>query len=327
MSEPAYPRFLRELLESCPAAGGGVHPWLFRAARCLHRYHTPEEICDVLAKRVANCGRELEPHEIPDAVKNSGACAWEPSGKSASERRAEWLKNPTTRRVPEFTPELAIRTAARIPIDITPDWLKAHSPVSVSCSTEEFLRTFFQPGETAVVFSVYKSQGHLWPGTININRWSGVHWPEGTWFLCNPVDGQSHFNPRLCRNSQRSQESVTSFRYAVLECDHEPKETWFPIWLKILASLALPIVAITDSAGKSAHALIKVSQDSKQAWDQYKRETLRPLVTLGADDGALSAVRLTRLPGCYRAERRQELLFLNPAADGTPIFYQSKARP
>jgi hypothetical protein len=124
----------------------------------------------------------------------------------------------------------------------------------------------------------------------------------------------------MCKDSRRSEEAVTSFRYAVLECDHEPKEIWFPIWLKILVQLTLPIVSITDSAGKSAHALVRVSAESKQAWDQFKHETLRPLVKLGACDGSLSAVRLTRLPGCYRADRRQELLYLNPAADGTPIF-------
>jgi hypothetical protein len=315
-----YPRFLRELLQGCPAAGSGVHPWLFKAARYLHRYHSPEQICEILRERVADCGREIEPHEIPDAVQNSGACKWEPNGQTPSERREQWLKNPTTRRVPEFKPELAIQAAARIPIDITPDWLKSHSPFPVSCSAGEFLQSVFQPDEKSLVFNLYKSQGHLWPGEISIDHWFRVHWPEGAWFLANPVDGLTHFNPRLCKNSRRSAESVIWFRYAVLECDHTPKKTWFPIWLKILVSLPLPIVSITDSAGKSAHALVRVGAESKQAWDTFKRNTLQPLVELGADDGALSAVRLTRLPNCYRGDARQELLYLNPAADGTPIF-------
>ena len=44
MNESIYPRFLRDLLETCPEAGAGVHPWLFRVSRYLHRFHTPEEI-------------------------------------------------------------------------------------------------------------------------------------------------------------------------------------------------------------------------------------------------------------------------------------------
>jgi hypothetical protein len=322
MSEPDYPRFLRELLGACPEAGAGVHPWLFKVARYLHRYHTPEEICGVLKAHVAGCGRKLEPHEIPDAVANSGPYSWEPSGKTASERRAEWIKNPTHRVVPAFNPELAIKTAAGIPIEITPEWLRNHSPVSITCSTDEFLQSFFSAGEKALIFSIYKSQGHLWPDQVNIDRWSQIHWPDGAWLLANPVDGLEHFNPRLCKKSRRSKESVISFRYGVLECDQKPREKWRPIWLKILAGLELPIVSITDSAGSSDHAIVRGDCESKEAWDQWKREVLRPLVPLGADDGALSAVRLTRLPGCYRGDRRQELLYLNPAADGTPIFYQ-----
>lgn len=320
MSEPDYPRFLRELLTSCPSAHNGVHPWVFKVARYLHRYHPPEQICSILEQRVADCGRPVETHEIVDAVRNSGSCKWEPSGKNASERRAEWLASPTRKRVPEFNPELAMRAATRVPVDITPEWLKTRSPFSVSCSTAEFLESIFKPNEKALVFNRYKSQGHLWPTGVSIESFSRQHWTDGAWFLCNPVDGQSHWNSRLLKMSRRSEESITSFKFAVLECDQKPKEKWFPVWLKILVQLPLEIVSITDSAGISAHALVRVACQSKQAWDQFKRETLRPLVPFGADDGALSAVRLTRLPGCYRGDRRQELLYLNPSADSTPIY-------
>ena len=119
-------------------------------------------------------------------------------------------------------------------------------------------------------------------------------------------------------------ESVTAWRYAVLECDHEPKEIWWPIWLKILVQLKLRIVSLTTSGGKSVHALVRVDCASKEEWDAFKAEHLRPLVRLGACDGSLSAVRLTRLPGCYRGQNLQELLYLNPDADGTPIFNPSQ---
>ncbi len=328
-TEGGYPRFLQELLESCPTSQkgkhSGIHQWLFRVARYLHRYHTPEEICAILADKSANCGRDLEPHEIPDAVRNSAPFKWEPSGKSAAERREEWLKDPKvtrSRRVPEFSPDLARERAARVPIDITPEWLKVRSPLSVTCSTDDYLRAITEPGEKVQLFNVYKSQGNCWPDKIRMERWSQIHWPDGAWFLCNPVDGLKHFNPRQARDSYRSEESVTSFRYGVLECDHEPKDIWYPIWLKILVGLELPIVSITDSAGISAHALIRGNCTSKAEWDIWKRDVLRPLVQLGADDAALSAVRLTRNPNCYRGDRLQELLYLNPSADGTPIFYQ-----
>jgi hypothetical protein len=311
---------LCELLNTCPEAGQGVHPWLFRVARYLHRFHSPDEICDILATRVADCGREVEPHEIVDAVKNSGVCKWEPSGKTASERRAEWLAKPTIKRVPAFEPEYTIREASRIREGITPEWLKAHSPIPVTCSTGEYLQKIFERNEQVLLFGRYRSQGALWPTETDIEAFVRIHWSAGAWFLCNPVDGKEHLNPRLAKNSRRSMESVTAWRHAVLECDHEPKERWLPIWLKILVQLPLPIVSIIDSAGKSVHALVRVSCNSKAAWDAFKRDQLLPLVKLGACHGSLSAVRLTRLPGCYRDDRLQELLYLSPEPDGTPIF-------
>jgi len=44
------------------------------------------------------------------------------------------------------------------------------------------------------------------------------------------------------------------------------------------------------------------------------------LITLGADRGALSAIRLSRLPQALRGVRRQQLLYLNPQPSGVPIY-------
>jgi hypothetical protein len=323
--EPKYPYFLRKLLDEMPVRPEtGLHPWLFKVARVLHHYHPPEEIGKILAERVKDCGRTIEAHEITDAVNNSAAYKWDPK-QTLKEKRAEWNECPVDRI--EFNPKLALSTAARVSIDITPEWLQAHSPVAVSCSTEEFLCRVFEPSERVLIFNRYKSQGKgVWSPGVSLKPFCRRHWQEGAWFLSNPVDGQFHWNPRLDppRDSRRSQESITSFRYAVLECDQLPKENWFPIWLKILVQLPLPIVSITTSGGKSAHALVRVSAESKEAWDKIKVESLHPLVVLGADNGALSAVRLTRLPQCWRGDQRQELLYLNPGADGEPIYHEQE---
>jgi hypothetical protein len=137
------------------------------------------------------------------------------------------------------------------------------------------------------------------------------------------VDGRWYPNPRAPRTksgelklSRRSMESVTAWRYLVLESDEAPEA----LWRNLLAQLPLPIAAIYSSGGRSIHALLKLRVDSKGEWDAVKRQ-IAPLFTrLGADGGALSAVRLTRLPGCLRGERRQSLLYLNPEPElGLPI--------
>jgi hypothetical protein len=131
---------------------------------------------------------------------------------------------------------------------------------------------------------------------------------------------KSKFNPE--GKTRRSEENITDWRHGVLECGQKPAEHWLPIWLAILVQLPLPIVSITNSGGKSIHGLFRVEASSKAEWDQIVRKRLLPrLVPLGADPDAMTAVRLTRLPGYRRGGALQRLLYLNPAADGTAIFH------
>ena len=140
--------------------------------------------------------------------------------------------------------------------------------------------------------------------------------PDGVWFLAQPVDGEFHNNPRLGgKPSRRSEESVTAWRYAVLESDEADAEDW----LRCLIQMPLRIASICESGGRSVHALVRVDARTKADWDAKVRAIKPVLVTLGADPGALSAVRLTRLPQAKRGERVQRLLYLNPEPDGTPI--------
>jgi hypothetical protein len=140
---------------------------------------------------------------------------------------------------------------------------------------------------------------------------------DGVWFLPQPVDGMFHPNPRLGgRLSRRSEESVTAWRYAVLESDKaEPED-----WLRCVIQMPLRIACICESGGRSIHALVRLDAASKEDWDAQIQVIKPVVVTLGADAGALSAVRLTRLPQARRGERIQRLLYLNPTPEPVPIL-------
>src|SRR5439155_25877360 len=96
-------------------------------------------------------------------------------------------------------------------------------------------------------------------------------------------------------------------------------------WLRCLIQMPLRIACICESGGRSIHALVRLDAATKSAWDGMILKMKPALVTLGADPGALSAVRLTRLPQARRGERIQRLLYVNPAPDGTPIVRLSSA--
>ena len=105
-------------------------------------------------------------------------------------------------------------------------------------------------------------------------------------------------------------------------------------WLAALVQLPMQIVAIYSSGGRSVHALVTLGAESKAAWDSMRDILAQVVCVLGADPAAMTAVRLTRLPGAlrlgtrgkdgrlqpYPEPRMQRLLWLNPMATDTPII-------
>ncbi|MGD1084694.1 MAG: hypothetical protein ABSA47_08090 [Verrucomicrobiota bacterium] len=233
-------------------------------------------------------------------------------------------------RKPEFCPMVLRRVAAKVTVPDFSAALRAASPVPVDPQDSAgVLRCLYGhlPGEKVLVFSNLKTQGEfLWeanraPLARNSHLPAG---PDGVWFLPQPVDGQFHPNPRGSgKMSRRSAESVTSWRYLVLESDQAPSD----LWLRCLVQIPLPIASICESGRRSIHALVRVDAATKADWDSKLSKMKHVLVTLGADPGALSAVRLTRLPQAMRGPRLQRLLYLNPDPDGRPIADSWKGHP
>ena len=218
----------------------------------------------------------------------------------------------------EFSPDKLKQVAARVP-PVDADWLIKNSPIAVAeLNSGAVLEELFNPGEHVLCFNDFRSQGQcLYTVGKDLNPLLPSGGEGGAWFLVNPVDGFYHPNPRQGeKSSRRSEESVTSWRYLVLESDvAETSE-----WLRCLVQLPLRISAVYTSGGKSIHALVRLDANTKAEWDQ-QRDLIKPtLVTLGADEAAMSAVRLSRLPGAMRGDRLQQLLYLNPAAQAAPIY-------
>lgn len=253
------------------------------------------------------------------------------------------------------------------------EWLAARSPVDVAqVQPADFLDALYGAGERVLCFTAQYSQGDF--GYVRMSE-GGSYWAElgdhrgeenvrlegrgtppglkspkeGTWFLAQPVDGRWHLDARLKDKvtgqpkwSRRSEVAVSDWRYMVLESDSAP----VALWLNFIVQLRLRISALYTSGGRSVHALVRINATSKPQWDAM-RDMMSPVLSkLGADPAAMSAVRLTRLPGCYRKgktrvetfrdeqgheEKRsvyhrfekpllQELLYLNPRAEAVEIL-------
>lgn len=215
---------------------------------------------------------------------------------------------------------------------VSPEWFEQRSVVDPrNVRPGEFIEYVFSPGDRVLVFSNFYSQGDfLWEvgkGGYRLGDRQGIQavksaipcdgGKDGMWYLSNPVDGKWRPNARReGKFSRRSEESVQQWRHLVLESDDAPSD----LWLRFLAMAPLAIVAIYSSGGRSWHALIRVDRPDKPSFDALLRNSIkRTLPLLGADPGALTPVRLTRLPGCTRGGRLQRCIFIDPKATPADI--------
>jgi len=229
-------------------------------------------------------------------------------------------------------------------------FLAERSPIDPrDCSPHDFLSALYDPGERVVIFEKFESQGQwLWSEEMGFvstvispaalyeraqepfeqpGKVFDASGPDGVWYLCNPVLGEWKWMEEVASSddphwSRRFQDCVTAWRYMVLESDKARARDW----VAMAVQLPLRIAAIYTSGGKSVHVLIRLDAKTKAQWDEWKDEIKPIVVRLGADAGCMSAVRLTRLPGCLRGQKQQKLLYLNPAPDMTPIEAQKRVR-
>jgi hypothetical protein len=225
---------------------------------------------------------------------------------------------------PEFEPETLKKVALKLP-NASALYLYGRSPIDPSSvDTNQFLETVFRPGERVLIFENFRSQGQMlwWYGSRDPNQNRRLDYfktgrKDGVWFLTNPVDGQFHYNPRQNEQSRRSEESITSFRHFILESDEADHDEW----IAYLCQLELPILSIYSTGGRAPHALVRIDAASKEDWNKFVAPRISQFVRHGTCRGSLSALRLSRLPGCRREERNawQQLYYLNPNPLPKPI--------
>ena len=133
----------------------------------------------------------------------------------------------------------------------------------------------------------------------NVGKVMGDCDPEiGAWICFNPVDGTG-----------RKDANVTSYRYALVECDNmEPSKQ-----LAAIHQMELPCAALVYSGGKSIHAIVRVNAPD---YAEYRKRVDHLYATcqkngLTLDQQNRNPSRLSRMPGILRAGQKQALLETN----------------
>jgi len=287
-------------LNPCPSAGEGCHGWIYKAAHRLLAAGYSEE--DTEAWIDAYIGRPAQPREISNTLSKVRA---ELDGR-IPQRKPVGARRPKN--------EEAVAEMLKDGPTSIEDFM-ASSPVELgSIDTSEVLKALF-PGEKTILFTDHRSQGQLvWSEETPAEdvRRLGKTNTEGAWFLLNPVTGE-WAEREGAKPTRRSEVNTTAFRHVLIEADNVPCGDW----LTILRKLTIPIVSVTLSGNASAHAIVRVAATNREEWLAAANKLADIVVPLGADPNAITAVRLTRLPGVIRKDTAQEqkLIYFNPDAE------------
>lgn len=302
------PAKVRERLKGCPIEGQGVHTWLFKTARSLHKHFSEEEIVDILC---ANLSCERPEREIHDAVVNAGKYA---RGEMGAPSQKPW---------PAVDYTLVHKIVVSSPIRLKD--LRSISPMDLSTEeprTEEILDALY-PGNP--LLCIGRSVNACW--TKPRDFWRGRE--SGFQFLVpNPMSKETGLTTDG-KVSQRCIDTTGPRQFVVSEFDISEDGDWAPYvrdWRNrgitiIDANIALiievttrglprlPLGLMVHSGGKSMHAWCPCSGLT----DEQLRPFMARAVRLGADKATWTRCQLVRMPdGTRENGNRQRVHYFAP---------------
>lgn len=340
----------RKYVDACPpaVAGSGGHAATFRVACALvHGFALSDgDVMLLLQEFNGACSPKWSEHELRHKIQSAARASHDkPRGWMAEGSRNE----DAPIYVPAKPKEKIIFDAAVLKsvqcVEWTCDhaWLRARSAVDPQAvEAGAFIDALYAPGECVMVFTSMRSMGDYMRykgGWFALGKDPQVKAQrvkegprgsrEGCVMMIQPVDGKWHAvsgtnPPRL---SRRTMQSVAAYRYMLWESDEAPEA----LWLNAIAQVRLPIVAITTSAGRSLHALVRVDARSYEQWTAMRSAAREVMTKLGFDPQSLSnPTAAMRLPNTMRegkmkdgklvafehGARKQRLVYFNPSASG-----------
>lgn len=135
--------------------------------------------------------------------------------------------------------------------------------------------------------------------------WSVTKARTGLFVSVNPMTGATD-------------DTVTDFRHALLESD---KMSLAEQWSMIEQS-RIPVACVIHSGGKSIHAWVRIDAADRAEYDRRVDYLHSYFASLDVDPKNKNPSRYSRLPGCVRFQKRQELLALRMGAQSWEDWVQ-----
>lgn len=286
------PAFLKDLINSTPRAGEGVHKWLFRVARQLHAHLPAGEIVRLLESQVANCGRHVPRPEIVAAVQDALLCAWHPHGNAAPAKPVrKWPALNCEQR------EDIIRDGG----GLANLWECSLVRIEDNAQhTEEIVDRLF-PGNPLLCCGRSKSAFDTRPR----EEWRG-QLASLQLIVPSPMSAVQGFTKKG-KPSRHTLSNTGSRRFLICEFDKGTPDDHAALLLH-LATIG-PLVLAVHSGNKSLHGWFYCAAQPEDKLLKF----FRYAVSLGADDATWSRCQFCRMPDGRRDNgKRQRVFYFNP---------------
>jgi hypothetical protein len=145
----------------------------------------------------------------------------------------------------------------------------------------------------------------------------------GCWYRVNPLLARQGSG----KNGSHTDADVARYAYHLFEIDSVPLE----LQLSFFCKIRVPIALISDSGGRSYHALVKSFAHTQIEYEEEINYLLKIFGRFGVDAKNRNPSRYSRLPGVMRTigaraleegetSRPQKILYINPQPDSSPIL-------
>lgn len=313
----------RSWLDKQPPAVSGAngHNQTFEVAcRLLNGFALPKAEADALMREYSSrCQPPWTDSEISHKLQDASKVAHQlPRGhmlqftKSVkSVRSVPFASQPAKEPTPVFLPQFNGHDPVFLP-QILPD------------PTRSFLEAVFRKGEKIRISdsTLNEKNGKEIPS-------EGLVLTREQWIekLGKKGDGNSFWQAKKDRTglfasvnpmTGATDDTVTDFRHALLESD---KMSLAEQWSMIEQS-RIPVACVIHSGGKSIHAWVRIDAADRAEYDRRVEYLHSYFASLDVDPKNKNPSRYSRLPGCIRFQKRQELLALRMGADSWEDWVQ-----
>ena len=295
-STTELPQFLRDLIGSPPAAGSGMHPWLFKTARQLHAHRDDQTIVDLLTAAADGCGRHVPQSEIIAAVRDAEKCAWKPNGTA---------RPVTAPPVPKWP---AVNHAKREEVisnrfGVVDLWHASPMICTVDSTPAEYFIDELFPGNPLICCGKSMREFTTAPRESFRGKLADL-----ALIVPSPMSALTGKRKADGRESAHTLENTGPRHYQITEFDSGTADEQARI-IRHLRGYA-PLAVVVSSGGKSLHAW----WDCRDVAETIVAKFFRYAVSLGADPATWTRSQFVRLPQGWREDRarRQDVYFFSP---------------